>query len=257
VSVFIKRHGDLTKSKRRSVIKDNYNRGFYRGNSNQFSTRVNGRIRVPEVRVIDDQGNMMGIMNTRDALTLAQQRGVDLVEISPNAVPPVCKIVDFGKYKYEEEKKLKDAKKHQTASKVKELKFHINIASHDYTTKINHAIEFLEDGDKVKLIVELRRREMSHRELGMGLMQQIKTDLTEFGNLEAEPKAIGRNILMFYNPLPANQREKLKKEHHEIHHNDGELVKSIIEKVLVRKLDKPQTGTEKEFKNSPFDRVKT
>ncbi len=218
---------------------------------------MNGRIRVPEVRVIDDQGKMLGIMNTRDALTLAHQRGVDLVEISPNAQPPVCKIVDFGKYKYEEEKKLKDAKKHQTVSKVKELKFHINIASHDYTTKINHAIEFLEDGDKVKLIVELRRREMSQREIGMGLMAQIKTDLSEFGSLESEPKAIGRNIMMFYNPLPANQREKLKKEHHEIHHDDNDLVKNVIEKVVVRRMDSEKSAAEKDFKNSPFEKIKT
>lgn len=200
---------------------------------------------------------MLGIMNTRDALTLAQQRGVDLVEISPNAQPPVCKIVDFGKYKYEEEKKQKDAKKHQAVSKVKELKFHINIASHDYTTKINHAVEFLEHGDKVKLIVELRRREMSHKEIGMGLMQQIKEDLKEFGNLESEPRAIGRNIIMFYNPLPANQREKLKKEHHEVHHDDQELVRNVVEKVVVRRIEKAPQAQTADFRNSPFEKIKT
>lgn len=197
-------------------------------------------------------------MNTRDALTLAHQRGVDLVEISPNAKPPVCKVVNFGKYKYEEEKKEKEAKKHQVVSKLKELKFHINIASHDYSTKLNHAIGFLGEGDKVKLIVELRRREMSRREIGLGLMQQINDDLKEFGNVEMEPKVLGRNIVMLYNPLPANKREILKKEHHEVHHDDSELVKSLVEKVIVRRGEgTAAVAPEKDFQNTPFEKIKT
>ncbi|MDX2226767.1 MAG: translation initiation factor IF-3 [Verrucomicrobiae bacterium] len=221
--------------------------------------RVNGKIRVPEIRVVDSEGGQLGVMSTRDALLLAQQRGVDLVEIAPTARPPVCKLIDFGKYKYLEEKLKSESRKHQFVQKVKELKFHVNIAGHDFDTKINHALGFLEHGDKVKMTMVLRGREMSHADIGMGVMQQIKQLIGEKGILEMEPRQIGKNIIMMYNPLPANKRAAIKRheegqEEPEKEEHAIDPAKLVLEKVAIKRgHDAPKERT---FNNNPFDKSK-
>jgi len=162
---------------------------------------------VPKVRVIDGGNNQqIGVMPTIQALKIAREHGLDLVEISPNADPPVCKIVNYGKYKYEIEKKKKEAGKQQKASKLKELKFRIGIDPHDYLIKISHAEEFLSHGDKVRMQLQFRGRQMAHQELGFQLAKKIKEDLMTTGHIEFEPKLAGRNINLQFTPLPEKQR---------------------------------------------------
>jgi translation initiation factor IF-3 len=153
-------------------------------------------IRVPEVRCIDQNGEQVGVVETREALALARKSGLDLVEVSPNAKPPVCRIMDYGKYKYDQEKKARQAKKHQSASKLKELKFHANVGEHDYQTKLRHGREFLEAGHKVKFSLYFRGRENAHRELGFELMNRIADDLKDIGTVEQAPRLMGRNLIM-------------------------------------------------------------
>jgi translation initiation factor IF-3 len=140
-------------------------------------------------------------MPTSQALALAQQHGVDLVEIAPNATPPVCKVVDFGKFKYEQEKKEREARKHQHADKLKEIKLRLNIDDHDYETKINHMREFLKSGMKVKVSLFFRGREQAHKEFGDQLMQRVITDLTGSSHVEVPPKLQGRSIHMLLGPM--------------------------------------------------------
>lgn len=145
-------------------------------------------------------------MKLQDALRRAQSLGLDLVEVAPNANPPVCKIVDFGKYRYDLAKQEKDRK--SVGSKLKEIKFRVNIDPHDYLTKVRHAEEFLDKGNKVKVQLQFRGREMSHKELGYGLMERLKEDLTTMGQVEMEPKLMGKSINMTISPLPANKRKR-------------------------------------------------
>ncbi len=168
--------------------------------------RINDRIRVREVLVIGPDGKSYGVMQTPDAILKAKQYGVDLVEISPNATPPVCKITDYGKFRYELAKKERENKKPNFAQKVKELKFHLNIDGHDYETKMRHAEEFMFKGMRVKFILVLRGREMIHKELGLKLMQKVKAEMSQVGNPDAEPKLLGKNISMMLSPLPAQKR---------------------------------------------------
>ena len=137
---------------------------------------------------------------------MAQSLGLDLVEVAPNANPPVCKIVDFGKYRYDLSKQEKDRK--SISSKLKEIKFRVNIDPHDYLIKVRHAEEFLDKGNKVKLQLQFRGREMTHKELGYGLMERLKGDLTTMGQVEMEPKLMGKSISMTISPLPANKRKR-------------------------------------------------
>jgi translation initiation factor IF-3 len=139
-------------------------------------------------------------MATRDALRLAQEKGYDLVEISPNAKPPVCKIMDYGKYKYELSKKAKDAKKKQRFLHLKEMRFRPKTEDHDYTFKMKHIREFLSQGNKVKVFVEFRGREMSHKEFGQKVMDRLQVDLTDVGIVEQKPKMEGRNLTMTVMP---------------------------------------------------------
>jgi translation initiation factor IF-3 len=173
----------------------------------QQQIRVNGRIRAREVRVILAGSNQqLGIMKLQDALRRAQSLGLDLVEVAPNANPPVCKIVDFGKYRYDLAKQEKDRK--SIGSKLKEIKFRVNIDPHDYLIKVRHAEEFLDKGNKVKVQLQFRGREMTHKELGYGLMERLKGDLTTMGQVEMEPKLMGKSINMTISPLPANKRKR-------------------------------------------------
>ena len=168
---------------------------------------MNGRIRAREVRVIlAATGEQLGVLKLPDALRKAQSLGLDLVEVAPNANPPVCRIVDFGKYRYNLAKQEKD-KKHG-GSKLKEIKFRVNIDDHDYETKLRHAEEFLDKGNKVRVQVQFRGREMAHQELGMQLMDKVKTDLATMAAVEQEPKLLGKNVSMTLTPLPANKRKR-------------------------------------------------
>lgn len=169
--------------------------------------RVNHRIRAREVRVIHAATNeQLGIMKLQDALRRAGELGLDLVEVAPNAAPPVCRIVDFGKYRYEMAKQEKEKKSH--AGKVKEVKFRVNIDNHDYLTKIRHAEEFLDKGNKVKVQLQFRGRQMAHQDLGMAVVLRVKEDLATMGHVDMEPKLVGRAINMVLSPLPVNKRKR-------------------------------------------------
>ena len=173
----------------------------------QNRINVNGRIRAREVRVImAATKEQLGIMRTSDALRRANQMGLDLVEIAPTANPPVCQIVDFGKYRYELAKQDKE-RKHSTA-KLKEVKFRVNIDEHDYTTKLRRAEEFLDKGSKVKVQLQFRGREMAHKELGDQLVRRVRDDLTGMSAVEMEPKHAGRSINMTLSPLPIGRRKR-------------------------------------------------
>ena len=162
--------------------------------------RVNQKIRVPKIRCVGPDGNMIGVMSTRDALIQAQQEGLDLVEISPNADPPVCRIMDFGKYRYEEARKEKLARKHQHVHAVKEMKFHANTAEHDYQTKVNHIREFLEKGHKVKVTLTFRGRENAHKELGFEVMNRVIKDCESRSMIDMTPRMLGRSIIAMIGP---------------------------------------------------------
>lgn len=161
---------------------------------------MNNMIRVPEVRCIDEDGEQLGVIPTRKALTLAHEAGLDLVEIAANAKPPVCRIMDHGKFKYEQDKKKKEAKKKQVQTKLKEVKFHVNVGTHDYDTKLRHAFDFLEAGNRVKFSLMFRGRENAHRELGFQLMQRIAQDVSGVATIEQAARLQGRNLFMMVVP---------------------------------------------------------
>lgn len=163
--------------------------------------RINEDIRADKIRLIDDAGEMRGVMSVREALILAEEAGLDLVEVSPNADPPVCKILDFGKFKYEQQKKAAEARKKQKVIEVKEIKIRPTIEDHDYGVKLRSARKFLENGDKVKVTLRFRGREMSHQELGMDLLRRMKADLADVSKVEQEPKMEGRQVMMVLSAL--------------------------------------------------------
>ncbi len=160
----------------------------------QPETRVNERIRVPQVRVIGDDGAQVGVLAVREALALAQSKGLDLVEVSPTARPPVCRIMDYGKFKYEQNLRARKAKKKQHHTHLKEIKMRPKIDDHDYGFKMRHAREFLGERDKVKFTITFRGREMAHTEIGHELMKRILTELTDVAIVESPPRQEGRSI---------------------------------------------------------------
>jgi translation initiation factor IF-3 len=162
--------------------------------------RVNEEIRVPQVRLIDENGEMLGVMSIRDALYKAFQAGLDLLEISPNAVPPVCKITDYGKFKYEQQKKANEARKKQKVVEIKEIKVRPNIDDHDYDVKMRQAKSFIGEGDKVKVTLRFRGREMAHQELGVKLLERIRNELTEIVKVEQMPRLENRQMIMVLAP---------------------------------------------------------
>lgn len=171
-------------------------------------TRVNNKIRAREVRVIGDESEQLGVMGLNEALALARQRGVDLVEIAAAATPPVCRLVDFGKYRYEQSKKEKETKKHQHANKVKEIQLSANIDPHDFGVKLTHAIDFLCEDMKVKVSLRFRGREMAHQEFGFGQVQRFIKEVAPYGHPDAPPKLIGKGLNVMLSPLPRNKRAK-------------------------------------------------
>lgn len=158
--------------------------------------RINHDIRAEQIRVVGADGEMKGVMTVRDAMKLADEAGLDLVEVSPNADPPVCKILDSGKYKYELQKKAAEARKKQKIIDIKEIKLRPGIEDHDYQVKLRNARRFLEEGDKVKVTMRFRGREMAHLDIGLSLLTRMKTDLADLGKPELEPRMEGRQAIM-------------------------------------------------------------
>ena len=177
-------------------IKQNY----FQKRTKDRGPRSNNRISSPEVQVIANDGNNLGILNTNEAITIAKSEGLDLIEISPNANPPVCKIMDMGKYKYDLQKKANQAKKKQKVVSLKEIKLRPGTEIHDYTFKIKNAKKFIAKGDKVKFTVKFKGREMQHVELGKDLMKRIIDDTKDIGKVETHPKFEGRQMIMIIQP---------------------------------------------------------
>ena len=158
--------------------------------------RINGDITVDSVRLVDENGEMKGVVSLRDAIRMAEDAGLDLVEVSPNADPPVCKILDYGKFKYEQQKKAAEARKKQKTVEVKEVKIRPGIEKHDYEVKMRNARRFLEAGDKVKVTMRFRGREITHQEIGMALLKQMMEELGDISTVELAPKFEGRQVIM-------------------------------------------------------------
>ncbi len=162
--------------------------------------RINDRIRVPEVRLVGSEGEQVGIVPIGEALRMAQEADLDLVEVAPDARPPVCKLMDYGKFKYESAQKAREARRNQVLTVIKEMKLRPKIDSHDYETKKGHVVRFLKAGDKVKVTIMFRGREQSRPELGYRLLQRLANDVAELGVIESAPKQDGRNMIMVLAP---------------------------------------------------------
>jgi translation initiation factor IF-3 len=178
-------------------------RRFDRRPPERDSTRINERIRVPEVRLIDEKGEQVGVMRTNDALRYAQERDLDLVEVAPDARPPVCRVLDYSKYKYEQAQKLKQARKHQQQITIREIKFRPKIAQNDYNTKKGHVERFLRHKDKVKITIMFRGREVTHPERGVMILDRLAEELAELAVIEQRPIQDGRNMTMMLGPSKA------------------------------------------------------
>jgi translation initiation factor IF-3 len=177
------------------------NTNYFQRRTKPKGPRTNDRIRASEVQVISSSGQNLGTLATREAIQMAMDEGLDLIEISPNASPPVCKIIDIGKYRYDLQKKTNKAKKKQKIMNLKEIKLRPVTEAHDYNFKIKNAQKFLEKGDKVKFTVRFKGREMQHTYLGNELMKRIISDTTSIGKIEAQPKLEGRQMVMIIQPL--------------------------------------------------------
>jgi translation initiation factor IF-3 len=164
------------------------------------SQRLNGEIRAPEVRLVGIEGEALGVVKLADAFRMAEEADVDLVEIAPTAVPPVCRLMDYGKFKYQEQKKAHEARLKQKVIEVKEIKFRPATDDHDYATKVRKLQEFLEEGDKAKVTMRFRGREMAHQDLGLNVLERVRTDLEAFSQVEAMPKLEGRQMVMVLSP---------------------------------------------------------
>ena len=172
--------------------------------------RLNDEITIRECRLINSEGTQMGIYSVQQAQRIADDQGLDLVEIAPNADPPVCRIMDYGKYKYEQDIKAKQARKNQSRVEIKEMKFRPKIDTGDYETKKKHVLRFLADGNKVKITIMFRGREMAHPEQGLNILERLADDLKDVAVVESQPKMEGRNMHMLIAPLPAAKKLKEK-----------------------------------------------
>ncbi|HJB98095.1 MAG TPA: translation initiation factor IF-3 [Candidatus Acutalibacter pullicola] len=165
--------------------------------------QINEQIRDKELRVIDSDGTQLGIMSLRQAMEIAEKKNLDLVKIAPQANPPVCKIIDYGKFRFEQAKREKEARKNQRVVEIKEVRLSLNIDTHDFETKKNHALRFISEGNKVKASIRFRGREMGHPELGLEIMRRFADAMSEVANVEKPAKLEGRTMLMFLAPKPA------------------------------------------------------
>jgi len=163
--------------------------------------RANNRIRALEVRLIDPDGEQLGVFPIKEALANANERGLDLVEVSPNSKPPVCRIMDFGKYKYQQKKRLQDARKKQSIVQIKEVKLRPKIEEHDFQFKLRHIERFLGEGNKAKITIIFRGREIAHKELGRAILDRLAVETKELGTIDIGPKQEGRNLVMVLSPI--------------------------------------------------------
>ena len=178
-----------------------FKKNYFQRRSKPRGPRTNNRINSPEVQVISSEGENLGILKTNDAISRAREEGLDLIEIAPNANPPVCKIMDMGKFKYDQQKKASKAKKNQKKVELKEIKLRPVTGVHDYTFKIKNAQKFLSKGDKVKFTVKFRGRELQHTHLGNKLMDKIIQDMENIGKVELQPKFDGKQMIMVIQPI--------------------------------------------------------
>jgi translation initiation factor IF-3 len=227
--------------------------------------RVNGKIRAREVRVIGVDGKQLGILALGEALNMARANGVDLVEIAPNANPPVCRIVDFGKFRYEQAKRDKESKKHQHATRVKEVQLSPKIDPHDLSVKTEHAVDFLCEDMKVKVTLKFRGREMAHTEFGFQVIRKFLTDVAPYGHPDFEPKLIGRGINVMISPLPRNKRAKNPRQ------VEAQAEEETEEAAAPRQEERPRPqedkveiqrgpgdqADQKTFSNNPFEQLET
>jgi translation initiation factor IF-3 len=183
-------------------------RRFDRRPPERDTTRINERIRVPELRLIGEDGEQIGIVKRDDALAYARERDLDLVEIAPEAKPPVARVLDYSKYKYEQEQRRKAARKHQQQVTIREMKLRPKIATHDYETKKGHILRFLKDNNKVKVTIMFRGREVAHPERGEVLLRKLADEVSEFGTIEQEPSQEGRNMTMMMAPVRSTTTQK-------------------------------------------------
>ena len=213
--------------------------------------RVNGKIRAREVRVIGTDGKQLGVLSLGEALTMARANGVDLVEIAATANPPVCRLVDYGKFRYEQAKREKESKKHQHANKVKEVQLSPKIDPHDLGVKVGHAIDFLSEDMKVKVTLKFRGREMAHTEFGFQVIQRFLQEISGFGHPDFQPKLNGRAINLMISPLPRNKRAR--------HPQQGETPSAPVKPEsnhqpvpVVRPARNVEAKPDDGFANSPF-----
>tara|TARA_S200000501_G_scaffold184401_1_gene173626 strand:- start:241 stop:786 length:546 start_codon:yes stop_codon:yes gene_type:complete len=178
-----------------------FKKNYFQRRTKDRGPRANNRITSPEIQVISSSGENLGIINTNQAISMAKEEGLDLIEIAPNAKPPVCKIMDMGKYKYDAQKKANKAKKKQKNIELKEIKLRPVTEVHDYTFKIKNAQKFLSKGDKVKFTIRFKGRELQHTHLGNELMDKIKADMQAVGKIELDPKFDGKQMIMVIQPL--------------------------------------------------------
>ena len=221
-------------------------------------TNINGRIRAREVRVVGTDGSQLGVLAINKAIELAKKEGVDLVEVASKAKPPVCRLIDYGKYRYEQSKKKKENKKAQSANKIKEVQLRPNIDPHDLEVKRHRAVDFLCQEMKVRIILRYRGREMAHQEIGMQLIRKFVDGLEIFGHADGYPKKMGRRVSVLINPLPKQKRalnpyktpppEDIEDEEFDDDDEDG----------LEEELDQDQDdSSDDQFTNSPFDAIES
>ena len=178
-----------------------FKQNYFQRRTKDKGPKSNNRINSPEVQVINSSGENLGILNTNEAISMAKEEGLDLIEISPNAKPPVCKIIDMGKYKYDAQKKANVAKKKQKKVELKEIKMRPVTEAHDYDFKVKNAKKFIGKGDKVKFTIRFKGRELQHSHLGRELMDKIKVDMQDIGKVELHPKFDGKQMIMVIQPL--------------------------------------------------------
>ena len=178
-----------------------FKQNYFQRRTKDKGPKSNNRITAPEVQVIGSDGDNIGILNTNEAISMAKEQGLDLIEIAPNAKPPVCKIIDMGKFKYDAQKKANVAKKKQKIVLLKEIKMRPVTETHDYDFKVKNAKKFIEKGDKVKFTIRFKGRELQHSHLGRELMDKIKVDMQDIGKVELHPKFDGKQMIMVIQPL--------------------------------------------------------
>ena len=229
-----------------------------RSSSPASFVRVNGKIRAREVRVIGTDGKQLGVLSLADAINLARNSGVDLVEIAAAATPPVCRLVDYGKFRYEQSKRDKEAKKHQHANKVKEIQLSPTIDPHDFGVKLSHAIDFLCEDMKVKVTLRFRGREMAHKEVGFGQVEKFTKDVAPYGHPDFAPKLVGKGINLMLSPLPRNKRARNPRGHEGGDTHPPESSPSNSSKTVA--IDrgnngKPSPAQGESFANNPFTKM--